>query len=359
MNQGLRWQDEQTHKHHKLTNLPPNRGDKMIDIENLLSLIKNHYDNAQSETEKIFRTIKIKPFKFSDEKMDLVGIDGSYTFLLNFSSVWIALIRVAALHYSLDGGFVLKDKKSVDRYVPIAADEKIVETFPEKYQKLLKTIKMKNPNEVVNEYRRILEHQFVNEISKEKTNCIVALDGALTTPFSKEFADMMNDTIKNCEKNNNILVGVSKDSLTHAFGSYFTDEELLCNFKDGLYYVKAPDDFQKKYKPPLYGDVYFACLYPKSKWFRIDIGTHKNEPENVFSKLANYAKSSICPGYVYPLLEAHRYVVTVRQFKEIYENEILRIASKHFSINEIINAFTDVDGKRNSSFHSFLDRVSR
>ncbi|MBU2564902.1 MAG: hypothetical protein KJ655_01415, partial [Candidatus Thermoplasmatota archaeon] len=155
------------------------------------------------------------------------------------------------------------------------------------------------------------------------------------------------------------LVGVSKDSLTHAFGSYFTDEELLSNFKDGLYYVKAPENFQKKYKPPLYGDVYFVRLYPKSKFFRIDIGTHKDEPEAVFSKLANYAKSSICPGYVYPLLEAHRYVVTVRQFKEIYENEILRIASKHFDINQIINAFTNVDGKRNSSFHSFLDRVSR
>ncbi|PIV67848.1 MAG: hypothetical protein COS08_08080, partial [Euryarchaeota archaeon CG01_land_8_20_14_3_00_38_12] len=84
-----------------------------------------------------------------------------------------------------------------------------------------------------------------------------------------------------------------------------------------------------------------------------------DEPEAVFSKLANYAKSSICPGYIYPLFEAHRYVVTVRQFKEIYENEILRVASKHFSINEIINAFTDVDGKRNSSFHSFLDRMSR
>jgi len=339
--------------------LPPSRGDEMNDLENLLSLIKNHYDNAQSETEKILKGIDIKSFKISDEKTDIVAVDGSYTFLLNFSSVWIALLRVGALHYSLDNGFVLKDKKSVDRYVPVAVDEKIIETFPEEYQRLLKTIKMKNPNEMVNEYRRILEHQIVNEISKEKANCIVAVDGALTTPFSSEFAELMNSTIKYCEKNNNILVGVSKDSLTHAFGSYFTDEELLGKFRDGRYYVKAPEFFQKKYKPPLFGDVYFACLHPESKWFRIDLGTHKDEPEDVFSKLANYAKSSICPGYVYPLLEAHRYVVTVRQFKEIYENEILRVASKHFSINEIINAFTDVDGKRNSSFHSFLDRMSR
>ncbi|MBU3902428.1 MAG: DNA double-strand break repair nuclease NurA [Candidatus Thermoplasmatota archaeon] len=331
----------------------------MNDLENLLSLIKKHYDTAESETEKIFDKLKIKPFDVSDEKIDLVAVDGSYTFLLNFSSVWIAVIRVGAVHYSVDNGFVLKDKKCVDRYVPVTVDEKIIETFPEEYQKLLKTIKMKTPNEIINEYRRILEHRIVNEMSKEKTECIIAVDGTLTTPFSKEFADRMNDTIKNCEKNNNILVGVSKDSLTHAFGSYFTDEELLNNFRDGLYYVKAPENFQKKYKPPLYGDVYFVRLYPKSKFFRIDIGTHKDEPEAVFSKLANYAKSSICPGYVYPLLEAHRYVVTVRQFKEIYENEILRIASKHFDINQIINAFTNVDGKRNSSFHSFLDRVSR
>ncbi|MDI6916240.1 MAG: DNA double-strand break repair nuclease NurA [Thermoplasmatales archaeon] len=331
----------------------------MNDIENLFSLIKKHYDNAQSKTEKILSSIDIKPFKVSDEKTDLVAVDGSYTFLLNFSSMWIALVRVGALHYSLDDGFALKEKKSVDRHVPVVADEKIIETFPEEYQKLLKTIKMKNPNEIVNEYRRLMEHQIVNELSKEKEKCIIAVDGALTTPFLAEFAELMNNTIKHCEKNNNILVGVSKDSLTHAFGSYFTDEELLGNFRDGRYYVKVPDDFQKKYKPPLFGDVYFACLHPKSKWFRIDIGTHKDEPENVFSKLANYAKSSICPGYVYPLLEAHRYVVTVRQFKEIYENEILGFASKHFSINEIINAFTDVDGKRNSSFHSFLDRMSR
>ncbi|MCG2826150.1 MAG: DNA double-strand break repair nuclease NurA, partial [Thermoplasmatales archaeon] len=229
----------------------------MNDIENLLSLIKNHYDTAESETEKIFDKLKIKPFDVSDEKIDLVAVDGSYTFLLNFSSVWIAVIRVGAVHYSVDNGFVLKDKKCVDRYVPVTVDEKIIETFPEEYQKLLKTIKMKTPNEIINEYRRILEHRIVNEMSKEKTECIIALDGALTTPFSKEFADRMNDTIKNCEKNNNILVGVSKDSLTHAFGSYFTDEELLNNFRDGLYYVKAPEDFQKKYKPPLYGDVYF------------------------------------------------------------------------------------------------------
>ena len=331
----------------------------MNDLETLLSLIKNHYDNAQSETEKILKGIDIKPFEVSDEKTDLVAVDGSYTFLLNFSSVWIALVRAGALHYSLDDGFVLKDKKSVDRYIPVAVDEKIIKTFPEEYQKMLRTIKMKAPNEIVNECRRLMEHQIVNEISKEKEKCIIAVDGALTTPFSSEFAELMNNTIKHCEKNNNILIGVSKDSTTHAFGSYFTDEELLSNFKDGLYYVKAPDDFQKKYKPPLYGDVYFVRLHPKSKFFRIDIGTHKDEHEDVFGKLANYAKSCICPGYVYPLLEAHRYVVTVRQFKEIYENEILRVASKHFSINEIINAFTDVDGKRNSSFHSFLDRMSR
>ncbi|MBU2565823.1 MAG: hypothetical protein KJ655_06180, partial [Candidatus Thermoplasmatota archaeon] len=80
----------------------------MNDLENLLSLIKNHYDTAESETEKILSKIDIKPFDVSDEKIDLVAVDGSYTFLLNFSSVWIAVIRVGAVHYSVDNGFVLK-----------------------------------------------------------------------------------------------------------------------------------------------------------------------------------------------------------------------------------------------------------
>ena len=72
-----------------------------------------------------------------------------------------------------------------------------------------------------------------------------------------------------------LLVGISKDSRTHAFGSMIPDEALLGELqKEGLAYVQVPEEFTKAYRPPLYGEITFARLFPRAgKWFRIDIAT--------------------------------------------------------------------------------------
>ena len=187
----------------------------------------------------------------------------------------------------------------------------------------------------------------------------MAIDGALTTPppFLSEFADMMEDTIKRCKENENILLGVSKDSETHALGSPSTDEELLLKVhKQGHLYVKVKLDGTYLQ----YGDVYFAKLHPMAmKWFRVDIGTREH-PDHVFPVLAHYARSELCPGYIYPLLEVHRLAVMVRRLHDIYEKTIIELAPKYdISLEEILMGRTDINGSKMRMFHEFLDRVSR
>jgi hypothetical protein len=130
-------------------------------------------------------------------------------------------------------------------------------------------------------------------------------------------------------------------------------------------FVRAPIIPSLKKDSLLYGgmlgDVYFAKLHPDSKkWFRIDLGTYKSDPENVFSCLSHYSKSRLCIGYIYPLLEAHRYVVTVRHFHSLYEDMILDLASEFdISLQEAIDGLTHIEGERKGAFHEYLDKVSR
>jgi hypothetical protein len=126
-------------------------------------------------------------------------------------------------------------------------------------------------------------------------------------------------------------------------------------------YIRVPTDFEEKHKGLLYGDVYFAKLYPHApKWFRVDIGTYKHEPQFVFSNLAHYAKSELCLGYIYPLLEVHRYVVTVRQFHTVYERMILELAPKFgIPLDYVISGLTNLDGRRRGAFHEYIDKVCR
>jgi hypothetical protein len=201
-----------------------------------------------------------------------------------------------------------------------------------------------------------MEQEMMFEMSKKLKGGIVAVDGTLTP----EFSNWVEMAVEACKRNDNILVGVSKDSNTHAFGSYRTDEEILKKEKTWGY-VRVPKSFEQKQKGLIYGDVYFAKLHPNApKWFRIDIATFKDDTDFVFSNLAHYANFGMCVGYIYPLFEAHRYVVTVRQFKDLYEDIILKSAAElNIPMDDIINGLTHIDGLRKGAFHEFLDQASR
>jgi len=328
--------------------------------------IKKYGHLAHEKDQTILKDVAIEQFKLAEETMDLVAIDGSHSFVFDLSGIKLAVIRVCALAYEFvvgtKTGFKLKNSSLVERPIVISSHEEFVGEQSELYQKVFEHARRSQLNThsyIANELRRFEEYKLLNQVSCNTSGSILALDGALTTPppFLSEFAGMMEDAIKRCKENENILLGVSKDSETHAFGSASTDEEVLLKVrKQGLLYVKVP--LEGTY--PQYGDVYFAKLHPRAmKWFRVDIGTREH-PDHVFSVLAHHARSELCPGYIYPLLEAHRLAVMVRRLHDIYEKMIIELAPKYdISLEEILRGRTNIDGSRMSMFHGFLDRVSR
>lgn len=301
----------------------------------------------------------IKQFDLSSDVKELVAIDGSYSFLFNISSIWLAIVRVGALTYTFeDGKYILKDNEVVEKAILVSTNEKINDELGAVNKQLFLSTKNAQEQhcEMVNRFRQLMEQEMMFKMSKKLKGGIVAVDGTLTPGFSK-WVEM---AVEACKDNNNILVGVSKDSNTHAFGSYRTDEEILKK-EETWGYVRVPKSFEQKQKGLIYGDVYFAKLHPNApKWFRIDIATFKDDTNFVFSNLAHYAKFGMCIGYIYPLFEAHRYVVTVRQFKDLYEDIILKSAAElNIPMDDVINGLTHIDGLRKGAFHEFLDQASR
>jgi hypothetical protein len=320
-----------------------------------------------SDSEKCQSNIHITPFSCSEDIMDIIAIDGSYSFLLNLSSMWLAVIRVGALHYrySEGKGYELVSSQASEKPHMVSTNKDIMTKMGDLQSTLFSATKYASEQhrEMVNQLRRLMEEEMALKIASKNENVIIAMDGTLTPLKS---TDTMQRAINECIKNNNILIGVSKDSFTHSFKSHKTDEEVLLSLNlEGMGYAKAPIIPSTKKDSMLYGgmlgDVYFAKLHSDSKkWFRIDIGTFKTEPDKVFSCLSHYSKSRLCIGYIYPLLEAHRYVVTVRHFHELYEDMILDLASEFdISLQEAINGLTHIEGQRKGAFHEYLDKVSR
>src|SRR5207249_3793819 len=108
------------------------------------------------------------------------------------------------------------------------------------------------------------------------------------------------------EKRGHLLVGISKDSQLHAFGHTLTDEELMARCQnrlphDALAYARAPKAAEALKEGLLYGDIYYARLHPRArKWFRVDLGTFRDRPDEAFGQLAAYGKSLVSVGYPWP-----------------------------------------------------------
>lgn len=304
---------------------------------------------------------KLVEFSPSEKVREMVAIDGSYSFLLNISSMWLAMVRVGALTYLFkNGGYRLVDSRKLEAPILVSTEKSVVERQSNLHRQLFEATRLSgdHPRAMMNEFRHYMEGELTLRMARQRENAIIALDGTLAS-FHKE-SNHLNETREVCEKRENILVGISKDSYSHAFGGVRTDEELL-DGKNGMAYVRVPNRFEEKHRGFLHGNVYFTKLHPDSpKWFRIDVGTFKDDPSFVFSNLVHYAKSGLCPGYPYPLLEAHRFAVTIRQFREVYEEILLQVGVElGIAVEDVIGGLTHVEGERRGAFHEYLDQASR
>lgn len=329
-------------------------------FEEALSVLSRYCETADEEKEEL----AVVEFDLAEEPCDMVAVDGSYTFLLHMSSIWLGVVKLCALTYRHDNGrYERRGRLFVEEPVVLSTNRSIVEQQDELLQNLFRQTKGSSDqvNEMMNKYRAYKEQEIAMDIAKKCRDSIVALDGTLS--FSKQLG-LMEELREVCEENDNVLVGISKDSYTHAFNSTRTDEELLESIdsvgrKRG--FIRVPSSFEEMQKGVLYGDVYFAKLHPDApKWFRADLGTHRDAPSFVFSQLSNYSMSAICPGYPFPLLEAHRFAVTVRQFRILYEERIMKLVLKYsLSPKRILKGLTHIEGKPKGSFHEYLDKLAR
>src|SRR5204863_9926561 len=96
------------------------------------------------------------------------------------------------------------------------------------------------------------------------------------------------------------------------------------------------------------------------KWVRVDLGTYGDRRDVAFGQLAAYGKSLVSVGYPWPLIEAHRMAVTVRQHKPVYQESVLKMALRMgLDVRTILDGLTQVEGRKRSAFHEYLDKVAR
>src|SRR5207249_1455135 len=130
------------------------------DMRRELELLVKHHRDVPLPPEEIpdFRT-----FRGADPAKDMIAVDGSYSFLLNLSSWWLALISVGLLRYAFDGhAFRRKDWRLVQRMVGVSTYEEFVRTQDELHKSLFEFTKERReeqPRDMVNEYRRLIEGQ--------------------------------------------------------------------------------------------------------------------------------------------------------------------------------------------------------
>lgn len=353
---------------------------KQVELETqfreMFMLIKKFKGLANDELDKKKDKILqyIHKFELKSEVLrHFIAIDGSQTWLWSplGMNIWTMLNRIGLVHYSIqDNQYHLIHKELVDNVELISTLEEVVAHQSIVHQKLYEYVITDEKNRgrehdvIAGRLMRFLEHEVALNYAKHHENVVIALDGALLAFFSKEFLASANTTsiielIEVCEANNNILIGISKDSKTHYLSDYLTDEFLLFYTTLGSsarFYLKMEKSIQNAL-----GDIYFVKLHPLAqKWFRIDLGTMKDAPEEAFQIVAQYARDQMALGYPFPLTEAHKLAVTVRQYRNLYEQLLFDIGPLYgFDPTEILRGFTNMEGHRRNIFHEHLDFISK
>src|SRR3989475_6169298 len=117
-----------------------------------LALLVRHRRDVPLPLEEVpdFRT-----FRAADPAKDMIAVDGSYSFLLNLSSWWLALISVGLLRYAFDGtAFRRKDWRLVQRIVGESTLPEFVASQDDLHRYLFEFTKERReeqPRDMVNE----------------------------------------------------------------------------------------------------------------------------------------------------------------------------------------------------------------
>ncbi len=109
------------------------------------------------------------------------------------------------------------------------------------------------------------------------------------------------------------------------------------------------------------GSTFYVKYHPEApKWFRTDVVSTVLDPEALFGQMSKFALSQLTPGYLHPLVDAHRAAIELRKYPKLYDALLYRIADQ-IGINpmEVTWGRTNIEGRRRDAFHSYLDLISK
>jgi len=307
---------------------------------------------ASAKATRDISNIGIEALKTPAGDDSLWAVDGSHTFLLGVGGRYLAWVRAVALHYEIgsDGGLLMRD-------LEVRQEPKLFDIYDETDDDGPRGRKV---SEKADHHRHRLELSLLGDVARRAGGGLVALDGALAAPPSGELSDLLRDAVSACESSGAVLVGVSKDSTSRLLGSNISDEEMLrVRGHADTGFVRLPG-LAERQRPAVLGDSYFARLHPSAvKWFRVDVASAQ-PPADALGRLARFSADGISPGYPFPLLEAHRTAVLVRQMQpQLRELALQAAARAGMPADQLALALTDAEGRRAGEFHVLLDEIAR
>lgn len=335
------------------------------DVKKAFSVISNHWRKAKGEAEYKIPHIQAIPFSLKDGSTEIVAIDGSYAPVFRMSSLWVVAIRAIALSYEFreDQGYNVKACDVNEGAQLITTDKDLaseIDEFAIELQSLTAKRRSEAPRRMAAYSRILREFELASWVAKKRTGVTIVLDGTLTAPPLQAIKTKVDELIDACDRNGNVLVGISKDSNLNLFGLSMTDEELLQYIdEEGLFYVIPPPPRKTALGPK--GAIFFVKYHPDApKWFRTDVISKGVEPAEIFGGLAQFARSQLCLGYVYPLAEAHKAALELRRFSELYDDLLFRVSAETgIDPAEAVWGRTNIDGRRRDAFHAYLDMMSK
>jgi len=301
---------------------------------------------------------------------EVISIDGSYSVLWRSPRypIWVAAARTAMIHRRYDNENI-KIREVANKYRDVL---EVINTHE-------KTILSGDSMEVIDKDISDVDIQnFIHarsikcdlettlDIAQNHKNIAIFHDGSFAMINSKENSprrevwNAIKLIIDACKENGNVFIGLSKDSGLRTINNITNDESLL------EYYSRQHPNFTGYYLidegQTTGAGSCFARLHPRAlKWMRLDfMYTPIMCIDEIIQLVACYSQVNDLPGTPFPPLTAHEVAVKVRQYKEIAEQQFMKILQKEgLTSNDIIAGLTDVNGNLlTGTFHQHLDKFT-
>lgn len=342
-------------------------------FQQFLKQIQVTQSQAIKEAEKN-PSFSFREFTYQDIPPKMVAIDGSNRWIWYNPDVnaRIAIIRAAVVVYEYQAqskSLQLIDHDHKDIPVLITPNNLEMLNYDQEIKALHQEIKKvlgKRPTAqgILSQLRELEEYKLAEDWSLKYSDTMIVLDGALTYVQVKQIEDAAKNLREACAENNNILIGVSKRNTTRRLSSNLTDEalvkQLTRNDARMLYTEIREVPIGKQVYPPL-GKTFLAKLHTRPiKSFRVDVVLQKKqEIETVLSHLAYYSMVDSCPGYPFPLVDAHNIAALLRRVPDMYNNELVEAASALGIEEELLQYLLTHEKMERDPFHRHLDDITR